>query len=255
MSIVNILSRNFYPVSPLYQLTRSFSSTAVFYAKKSKKESKKDNKGSKKNDTKNNSKDNNDEIDEVLDPKAILADLKSKYETSLTQFNKKLTELKMGRANPAIFDNLKIKIDNSYTANYPEIAMTAMKGNNFLNITVFDPNHTKRVISAILESNLNLNPEIDPKNNQLLKIKLPNSTKELKEKQIKEMKELLDQYKSNSSFKNSLQAIRSNFMKDLKNVEGSKDIVRKLTTDIDSTYKSYAEKLTTTLKNAEKSLN
>lgn len=251
MSIVKLLSRNFYPAFSVYQFTRPFSSTSVFYAKKSKKESKKENKGSKKNDSKKDDK----EVDVVLDPKAILTDLKSKYESSLNQFNKKLTELKMGRANPAIFDNLKIKIDNSYTANYPEIAMTAMKGTNFLNITVFDPNHTKRVISAILESNLNLNPEIDPKNNQLLKIKLPNSTKELKEKQIKQMKELLDQYKSNSSFKNSLQAIRSNFMKDLKNVEGSKDIVRKLTTDIDSTYKSYAEKLTTSLKNVEKSLN
>lgn len=255
MSLVNSLlftRRSFLPVSPLFQLRRSFSATALLKAKKSKKESKKD---SKKNSGKAATSDADDAEDIVLDPKAILSSLKAKYDDSYTQFTKKLTELKMGRANPAIFDKLKVKIDDSYTANFPEIAMTAMKGTNFLNVTVFDPSHTKRVVSAILDANLNLNPEVDPKNEQLLKVKLPNSTKELKAKQVKQMKELLDQYKSNVSFKTSLQAIRANFMKDLKNVEGSKDIVRKLTADIDASYKSYAEKFTTAFKNTEKSLN
>ncbi|ODQ45136.1 hypothetical protein PICMEDRAFT_25908, partial [Pichia membranifaciens NRRL Y-2026] len=177
-----------------------------------------------------------------------------KYDDSFTQFTKKLTEMKMGRANPAIFDKLKVKIDDSYVATFPEIAMTAMKGTSFLNITVFDPSHTKRVVSAILDADMNLNPEVDPKNEQLLKVKLPNSTKELKAKQIKQMKELLDLFKSNATFKYSLQSIRASFMKDLKNVEGSKDIVRKLTTDIDASYKTYAEKFTTAFKNTEKSM-
>ncbi|KAG0691389.1 ribosome-recycling factor [Pichia californica] len=250
MSLIQTMIRRyaaFSSVSPFLQRTRAFSSTSPSLAKKG---GKKDNaKSSKKKDIVD------DEPDVVLDPKSILSNLKTKYDDSFTQFSKKLTELKMGRANPALFDNLKIKIDDKYTATFPEVAMTAMKGTNFLNITVFDPNHTKRIVSAILESNMNLNPEVDPKNAQLLKIKLPNSTKELKEKQIKQMKELLDQYKSNVSFKNSLQAIRATFMKDLKNVEGSKDIVRKLTTDIDSTYKTYADKLTTAFKTTEKSLN
>lgn len=224
---------------------RAFSVSPTIWAKKDKKAGKKDSK-------------KKDEVDEevvVLDPKAIISDLKTKYDDSFVQFSKKLTELKMGKANPSIFDKLNIKIDDSYTATFPEVAMTAVKGSNFLNITVFDPSHTKKIVSAILEANLNLNPEVDSKNPQLLKIKLPNSTKELKEKQIKAMKELLDQYKSNASLKNSLVAIRGTFMKDLKNVEGSKDIVKKITTDIDATFKIYAEKFQTAFKNTEKSLN
>jgi ribosome recycling factor len=229
-------------------VNRGFSSTPVFFAKK-KKETKKDNKKGSA------TKDDTDDVEIVLDPKSILNDLKGKYEDAFKQYSKSLTELKMGKSNPAIFDNLKIKIDDSYTATFPEIAMTAMKGTGFLNVNVFDPSHTKRIISAILEANLNLNPEVDPKNPQLLKIKLPNSTKDLKEKQIKQMKELLDQYKSNAGFKHSLLFIRSHCMKELKNVEGSKDIVKKLTDDINATYKTYAEKFTTAFKNTEKSLN
>lgn len=251
MNFITISKSNFFSVIPLTQFSRSLSVSAAVYAKKGKKESKKD---TKKDNKKNNStQDDAEEV--VLDPKAILKDLKEKYDDSFTQYSKKLTELKMGKANPSIFDNLKVKIDDSYSATFTEVAMTAMKGTNFLNVTVFDPSHTKRIVSSILEANMNLNPEVDPKNEQLLKIKLPNSTKELKEKQIKQMKELLDQYRSNVSFKTSLTAIRSTFMKDLKNVDGSKDIIKKLTNDIDSTYKTYAEKFTTAFKNTEKSLS
>lgn len=228
---------------------RAFSSSAVVWAKKDKKAGKKESKKDAKK-----ALDDNEEV-VVLDPRAIINELKSKYDNSFNQFSKKLTELKMGKANPTIFDKLKIKIDDSYTATFPEVAMTAVKGSNFLNVTVFDPSHTKKIVSAILEANLNLNPEVDPKNPQLLKIKLPNSTKELKEKQIKAMKELLDQYKSNAALKNSLVAIRSHFMKELKNTEGSKDVIKKITDDIDATYKTYVDKFQTAFKNAEKSLN
>lgn len=255
MSIANSLNftrRCFSPVSPLFQLRRSFSATTSACAKKSKKDTKKD---TKRANSKASADAGEDAEEIVLDPKAILAGLKTKYDDSFTQFTKKLTEMKMGRANPAIFDKLKVKIDDSYVATFPEIAMTAMKGTSFLNITVFDPSHTKRVVSAILDADMNLNPEVDPKNEQLLKVKLPNSTKELKAKQIKQMKELLDLFKSNATFKYSLQSIRASFMKDLKNVEGSKDIVRKLTTDIDASYKTYAEKFTTAFKNTEKSMS
>jgi ribosome recycling factor len=247
MSVFQASKRTLLGISPVFYNFRAFSSSIPTYAKKGKKEAKKSNNKSTIDDV------DTEEI--VLDPKVIIKDLKEKYDDSFTQYSKKLTELKMGKANPKIFDNLKIKIDDSYTAPFPEVAMTAMKGTNFLNVTVFDPSHTKRIVSAILEANMNLNPEVDPKKEQLLKIKLPNSTKELKEKQIKQMKELLDHYKSNANFKQSLVAIRSGFLKDLKNVDGSKDIIKKLSTDIDSTYKSYAEKFTNAFKSTEKSLN
>lgn len=235
------------PAAAPINYSRSFTSSSILYAKKGKKENKKDKKGNK------NDKNLDAEPEIVLEPKKILSDLKVKFDTSFDEFNKKLTAIKMGKSNPDIFDNLKIKIDSSYTANFKEVATVSSKG-NFLNVVVFDPNHTKRIISSILEANLNLNPEQDPNNEQLLKIKLPNSTKEVKTQQIKEMKELLDQYKSNNGFKSSLQAIRSVFMKDLKNVDGSKDIVKKISTDIDSTFKSYSEKMTDAFKKNEKTL-
>lgn len=249
--MLSLFSRVSSIASPSIVSLRYFSASPSVWAKKDKKGSSKKDNGKKSS---SNAPVEDDEV-EILDPKKILTEVKQQCDESFKLYSKSLTELKMGKANPSLFDNLKIKIDDSYTATFPEIAMSAMKGTGFLNINVFDPAHSKKVISAILEANMNLNPELDPKNPQLLKIKLPNSTKELREKQIKDMKALLDQYKSNTSFKNSLPFIRSNVLKNLKKVDGSKDIIKKLTTDIDATYKSYVEKFTNSFKTTEKSLN
>lgn len=248
-NIIKLIPRTRLPVyrasSPIFVQNhiRNLSSTNILLAKKEKKGGKSASKGNKKKDIIED-----DEPTEDINPKLILSELESKFKKNIEEFNKKIVEVKMGKANPDIFNKIKIKIDNKTTQLFTEVAQTTLKNGRFLTITVFDPNNVKKVISSILSSNLNMNPEIDPKNPQLLKVSLPTSTAEVKQKQTKLLKETMDQSKT------SLNHLRGVVMKDLKKVTGSKDIVTALTKNIDKVYQSYSDELMTALKNAEKSL-
>ncbi|GME70144.1 unnamed protein product [Ambrosiozyma monospora] len=235
--------------TPLSQVSY-FSTTSATLAKKkggNKKENKKD-----KRHHKDDAEEDGEPVEEI-DPKQILSSLETSFKKTLELYNKKITEIKMGKANPTIFNNLMITIDKK---DYPftDLAAASLQNKN-LTVTVFDPNNAKRIISAILAANLGLTPELDPKNNQSLKIKNPlTSSKDVKAKQLKELKEAFDNHAKNNSSSHSLVSLRGKVVKDLKKVEGSKDVVRKLTTDVEKLYKSYVEKLTDSFKKAEKSL-
>lgn len=225
---------------------RSFSMTYPAFAKKNKKEDKKGKKGKKEEA-------DNEDAESAIDPSVLLKDLTKSYDNTLQAFQKQLNTLKMGRSNPKVFDNIQVKLED-YTATFTDIAMATNKTPTMFNVTVFDPAHTKRVVSAILAANLNLTPEVDPKNEQLLKIKIPSTSKEMKEKAVKDMKSLVDQYKSNAAQKDSLAAHRAKMMKEVKSLEGAKDIIKKLNQDVELLFKKYSDKLQDAFKTAEKQI-
>lgn len=190
---------------------------------------------------------------EEIDATAVLKDLEKDLKASMDIYNKRSTQIKMGKANPDIFNHLQIPVANKKTVPFVQIAQTTMKGNKYLTITVFDPKDAKHIQSAILDSGMNLNPEADPKNPQLLKVLLPNTSKELKLKQLKELKELTDEFKTGNN-KKSLAHLRARYLKDVKNAEGSEDTIRKLETDIEKLAKTYGIKMLAAYKLAEKNL-
>lgn len=228
-------------ISPARWQYRSFANTAILLAKKKK--------GGK------DSKDSKEDAAPLaeLDPSALLKELNTACTKTLGAFEQKLTTMKMGRSNPGIFNKLTVKLD-SHDEPFEQVALTSVKTPTFLTVTVFDPAHTKRVVSAILGAGLNLTPEVDATNNQLLKIKVPNTTKEMKEKTVREMKTLLDAFRSQASQKDSLVSLRAKAMKEVKNLEGSKDAIKKLTADVDGVYKKFADKLQDAFKAAEKQI-
>ncbi len=195
-----------------------------------------------------------DEATEELDTKQLLKDASKEFKRSIESYNREATELKMGKSNPEIFNDLKVQLSNKKSANFKNVAQTSIKGSKLLNVTVFDPNDTKHVVSAILGANLNLNPIVDPKNPQLLKVHLPNTTKELREKQFKRLKELTDDYKSSHSNKNSLTFLRNKYMRQVKSAEGSEDVLRRLEDSIEKVYKGNAEELVKNFKKISKGM-
>lgn len=240
----------FVPLASDTSAIRFFSYTQTSYGKK-KKSRKGGNKGRKDN---NNHNSDDDMPTEKFDSRKLIKDAESEFRECIDMFGKEVTQVKMGRADPTIFNKLEVRLSNNRRANFCQVAQTVMKGNKYLNVTVFDPNDTKNVVSAILGANLNLNPEVDPKNPQLLKVLLPNTTKELREKKIKELKKLSDSFKSSHTNPHSLAYLRGEFMKQAKGAEGSKDIIRRFETDVSKLYKDYAAKLNQEYKNASKSL-
>ncbi|VEU21059.1 DEKNAAC102012 [Brettanomyces naardenensis] len=227
--------------------TRSFTRSSPTLAKK-KKSNKKG--GNKKQDA----QDEENEVVEEIDTRKLLKEAENEFAKSIELYNKRVTQVKMGRANPSIFDGLQIQLANQRKAKFQDVAQTTLKGGKYLTVTVFDPHDTKNVVSAILAANLNLNPEADPNNPQLLKVQLPNSTKEWKAKQLKELKELTDDFKTAHNNKSSLANLRGRYLKQIKDVDGSKDVIRKLETDIDKLFKEYATKLADSFKSSEKTL-
>jgi len=128
---------------------------------------------------------------DMLNPK----DFRTRVSTDLTKLlevqKKKLSEASKGKNDIKIFDNLKIGKDV-----FTNVASTTQKGKNLFIVTVFDPKNTKHVVSAILGANLNLNPEKMPDNEQQLKITLPPVTQESRNKLLKDLKKINDEFKA-----------------------------------------------------------
>ncbi|CCE62820.1 hypothetical protein TPHA_0D01810 [Tetrapisispora phaffii CBS 4417] len=220
-----------------------FSSSLVL-----KKQSKVNNKSNSNN--KNNDKTNNNtDTEGTIDPFIYLKDANERFKATVEAHGKKLNEMKQGKANPSIFNNLVLADGSKFL----DVASTTLKGKNSLIVTVFDPNNTKNVISTIMAAGLNLNPEKDANNDQLLKVLLPPPTTESRLQLCKEMKQVFENYK-NSQSKQSLGFIRGEVLKQLKGFDKKNDSVRKVLQDLDKTHKEFTTKLQEQLKQAEKSL-
>ncbi|CCD23875.1 Rrf1p NDAI_0C02150 [Naumovozyma dairenensis CBS 421] len=220
-------------------LTRSFTVTP-FYLKKHNNTSKGKSKLTKDIGLNANSPTGtaNDDID-------LLEEAKTHFDKTLELHQKKINETRQGKSNSKIFDKLILPNGSKFI----DVATTSSKGSHSLLITVFDPKDTKNVISTILGSGLNLNPERIPNNDQQLKVLLPPMTTETRELIIKEMKKNFEEYKS-SSLKVSLGFIRNNILKKLKAIQKKNDSDRKLIADIEKLHKEYVVKLQEQFKNS-----
>ncbi|CDK24984.1 unnamed protein product [Kuraishia capsulata CBS 1993] len=180
---------------------------------------------------------------EFLDPEAIIKAITAEFSATGSAFKEKAAEIQKGRADPKIFDHLNIELDHHETSSFTEVAQTTLRGPKALNVTVFDPANTKRVVSAIIGADLNMNPEVDPLNPQMLKVPLPLVSSEVKEGQAKALKATYENFKNSTTNKQSLSYIRGKALKDVKAAEGTKNILTKLAADIEKLHKKYADDL------------
>ncbi|AMD19205.1 HBR304Cp [Eremothecium sinecaudum] len=187
---------------------------------------------------------------EVFDIKSYLDKTVKRYETAVELYKKKLATKKLGGADPNMFNHLTVEKLNS---KFTDVAATSMKGRNALLITVFDPKDTKHIISTILSSGMNINPERVPNNEQQLKVTLPPFTTETRQACCKELKQLFEEYKGTGS-KNSLGSIRSSVMKEMKALQKKNDKVDKAIQDIEKLHKKYIDLMQDQLKQAQKNV-
>lgn len=220
---------------------RGFSSSSILL--------KKSNASRKGNKDTSNSAASTTDVEESVDPKEFLKKANTLFSETVELHDKKLSELKQGKANPKIFDELKLLDGKRFT----DVASTSVKGKNALIVTVYDPKDTKNIISTIMGAGLNLNPEKDVNNDQMLKVLLPPPTTESRLNLCKELKQVFEHYK-NSTMKQSLGYIRGDIIKQLKQFDKRNDSVRKVSQDLEKIHKDYTTKLQEQLKQAEKSI-
>lgn len=186
---------------------RLFSITAIDYAKKSKREDK------------TAVRDKQPKDDKEFD--------KSTLETNclsvVSKLQKEITELKQGRHNPAVLNNLKISAEHTTLGKLADVSQKNPK--TFL-VTVYDPAHVKAVSAAIASSGQNFNPQPVPNNNQLLTINIPKDSSSGKAEKVKLL--LAKAEHARTSIRHlrgeSLKIIKSNGMSDDSQKRDEKDV-------------------------------
>ena len=113
-------------------------------------------------------------------------ELKQKMSKTIISFQKDLSTLRTGRANPSMLDLIKIDV---YGQKMPinQIATVTVPEPRTISIQVWDKNNVKIVDSEIQKSNLGINPQVD---GQILRIHIPQLTEERRKELTKILKNL-----------------------------------------------------------------
>ncbi|CCG23092.1 Rrf1 protein [Candida orthopsilosis Co 90-125] len=192
---------------------------------------------------------------EVVTPTIDFKEATAKFESIISKFEKLANEIKLGKLNPKIFDNLLVNIGNQKDVEevpFNTIAQTSVKGRNFI-ITLFDPSNAQAIINTIIGSGLNMSGVVDPTNKFNIKVPLPPITLETKQNDVKLLKELFDKLRNNKT--GSLTSVRGDirhkFQSHLKTHKLS-DSENKQLSQLEKLHKLYVDKLQESFKKFEK---
>ncbi|KAJ1799954.1 hypothetical protein LPJ59_001458, partial [Coemansia sp. RSA 2399] len=98
-------------------------------------------------------------------------------------FTAELRLVRVGRANPAILDRVRVKIEHELVP-LSDIATVTVKDAQNLLVLANDPDHKAAIDSSIRDANLGLNPRIEK---NAVVVPVPKPTKESREKLVKDI--------------------------------------------------------------------
>ncbi|KAI9698454.1 MAG: hypothetical protein M1836_004035 [Candelina mexicana] len=110
-----------------------------------------------------------------------LSELQAGIQKAIDKLKNELSKLRPGgRFNPELLEDLAVSPDkkSKYAIRLKELAQVVPRGGRTVIIYVGEKDHVKPIISAILNSSLNLNPQPDPEEPLQLNIPIPPPTKE-----------------------------------------------------------------------------
>ena len=132
--------------------------------------------------------------------------IKEKMEKSINVYNEKLSEVRAGRANPAILN--KVKIDYYGTATpINQVAGVSVPEARLIVIQPWDVSVLKEIEKAILASDIGINPNNDGK---VIRLAFPELTEERRKELVKDIKKMAEDAKI------SIRAIRRDGIEDAK---------------------------------------
>ena len=166
-----------------------------------------------------------------------MSKLENKMDSALSHYEKELSSLRTSRANPAILDNIMV---NAYGSKTPinQLGNISIQDSNNITIQVWDSSITKFIETAIKESNLGINPQVD---GQIIRLPIP----KLSEERRKEIIKIASEYAENS--KVTIRNIRREFIENCKNEQKnssiSEDELKKNIDDIQKVTDKNVEKI------------
>lgn len=240
-SVFNLTNRGLIPLTQIPQstpslpslATRQFSSSFTAYKKGGGKEKKQDKRQEKKSvQTEEESAD----LSEIID------EMNTKMDKLISEFIEKAQVIRKGKYTPDVLGEIIVSTAAHSEEPLKNIARVTLQGPRKITITTFDSNNNKHVIAAILAADLNLNPQPDDKQEQVLNIPLPPFTRKLGDDIIKNIKDEYEQWRNRKN-KSSLALAREDAKKSLKKAKASKDEDKLYKEKIDEAFKTQSAKL------------
>ncbi len=163
--------------------------------------------------------------------------IEEKMNSAVSHLEKELNSLRTSRANPSMLSNLVIDAYGSKTP-INQLGNISVPDSSTLTIQVWDSSLTKNIETAIIDSNLGINPQID---GQLIRLPIP----KLSEERRQELTKIASEYAENSKI--SIRNIRRDFIeskkKEKKESNLSEDELKKFINDIQKITDNNIEKI------------
>ena len=132
--------------------------------------------------------------------------IKEKMEKSINIYNEKLSEVRAGRANPAILNKIKIDYYGTPTP-INQVAGVSVPEARLIVIQPWDMSILKEIEKAILASDIGINPNNDGK---VIRLAFPELTEERRKDLVKDIKKMAEEAKI------SIRAIRRDGIEEAK---------------------------------------
>ena len=162
---------------------------------------------------------------------------KEKMESTLSFFEKELFSVRTSRASVTMLDNIQVDSYGTKTS-INQLGNISIPDSNLITIQVWDVNLIKPIESAILESNLGINPQTD---GQLIRLPVPKLSEERRE----ELAKVVSKYSESSkiTIRNIRREIIDSTKKEEKDKNISEDEMKKILSDIQSITDEYISKI------------
>ena len=174
--------------------------------------------------------------------------LKERMEKSIGAFKEKLSEIRAGRANPAILNKVKIDYYGTPTP-INQVSGVSVPEARLIVIQPWDVSVLKDIEKAILASDIGLNPNNDGK---VIRLAFPELTEERRKELAKEIRKIAEEAKV------SIRAIRRDGIDEAKakqkNSEITEDELKSAETEIQKITDKYIDEIDKILADKEKEI-
>jgi len=174
----------------------------------------------------------------------ILLETETRMESAISNLNKRLANIRAGRANPAILDGVNVVYYGTPTP-LVQLATISIPEARVLQIKPFDKSSIGAIEKAIFEANIGLTPN---NNGETIMLNIPPLTEETRREYVKQAKSEAEETKI------ALRNIRQDANNEIKKLEVTEDEIKAGTEEVQELINNYNKKVEEIAKQKEAEL-
>ena len=174
----------------------------------------------------------------------ILLETETRMESAIDNLNKRLTNIRAGRANPAMLDSVMVSY---YGVDTPlkQLATISVPEARMLQIKPYDRSSIGLIEKAIFEANIGLTPN---NNGEVVILNIPAMTEETRREYVKQAKAIGEEAKI------ALRNIRQDANNDIKKLEITEDEIKSGQEEVQQLIQKFNKKVEDIVSEKEKEL-